>query len=325
MRDTPALLRSVCGFALLALLGGARSALAQASDATADVNLRVESTTCTHPLLEAVQRLTRVELNNAGLPTGTDAPRAILSCSERVVLIRVKLGEHEGTRQLDLDQTDSALRGRVIAIALAELVRETASGEGTPPPPPAVVAPPPPAPKEPAPPEPESEEPANRLVAFAMLSNFGGHFQPLAGGGLSFEHDFGGLALGLGPALAASDRTVKLGSVSALAANLAGRAALRFPSRVLPGEIGLGYALGWARVSATSASNEASASSVSGAWAGPFVFGALEAPFADSLFLQFGAQLGYVTLPVRGFVAQAPDIEIAGAWGGLSIGLGFSR
>jgi hypothetical protein len=296
------------------------SAWAEASDSAGEV--RLESTTCTHPLVLEAQRLTRVELNNAGLPTGADAPRVILSCAERVMLIRVTIGEHVGSRQLDLDQTDSALRARVVALAIAELVRDTASEP--PLPPPLLASPPPRTPKQPTPIASAPLEPRSRLVAFAKLSNFGSNFQPLAGGGLSFSHDLGHFALGLGPSLSASNRKVSLGSVRALAAELSGRLALRFPSRVLPGEFGVGYALGYARISASTSSDLASARGINGEWAGPFVFGALEAPFAAPAFLQLAAELGYVTLPVRGFVAESSDLEIAGVWGGVSIGLGLS-
>ena len=320
MRPPPVLSGSVSRVSLcFVVLGGVPSAWADASDSARDV--RIESTTCSHPLVEDVQRLTRVELNNTGLPTGADAPRVILSCAERVMLIRTTIGEHVGTRQLDLDQTDSALRARVVALAIAELVRDTASE--SPLPPPLQASPLASTPKPPTPIARAPLEPRNRLVAFAKLSNFGSNFQPLAGGGLSFSHDLGHFALGLGPSLGASNRQVLLGSVRALAAELSGRLALRFPSRVLPGEFGVGYAFGYARISASTSSDLASARSINGEWAGPFVFGALEAPFAAPAFLQFAAELGYVTLPVRGFVAESSDLEIAGVWGGVSIGLGL--
>jgi hypothetical protein len=306
---------------LLAVLGAVPSAAAEPSNSVREVH--IDSTTCAHQLVEDVQRLTRVELNNTGLPTGADAPRVVLSCVERVILIRATIGESAGTRQLDLDQTESALRARVIALAIAELVRDTASGE-PPLPAPLLASPPPSSPKEPTPPSSAPLEPQNRLVLFAKLSNFGSSFQPLAGGGLGFSHDLARFALGLGPSLAASNRDVSLGSVHALTADLSGRLSLRFPSRVLPGELGVGYALGYARIAATSSSVLASARDLDGVWAGPFLFGALEAPFASPAFLQVAAELGYVLLPVRGYVAESNDLEIGGVWGGVSIGLGLN-
>jgi hypothetical protein len=322
VRLTLVLSGSSLGVLLLpALLADAPSAAAQPSNSAPDV--RIQSTTCPHPLVEETERLTRVELNNTGLPSGADAPRVILSCAERVILIRATISEHEGTRQLDLDQTDSALRARVVALAIAELVRDTAGGDVPVPPMPKAALTPltSPGPLVLVPIAPAA--PATRLVAFAKLSNFGATFHPLAGAGLGFSHDLGHFAVELGPSLAASSRRVPLGSVRALSAELSARLALRFPSRVLPAEVGAGFASGYARIAATSSSEQANARSLHGMWAGPFVFAALEAPFAEPAFLQFAAELGYVTLPVRGFVAESSDLEIAGVWSGLSIGLGL--
>ncbi|HEX3851556.1 MAG TPA: hypothetical protein VHW01_11355 [Polyangiaceae bacterium] len=322
MRSPPVLSGSISSLTLLAtLLGGAPSAAAEASDSAREID--IESSTCTHPLVEGVERLTRVELNNAGLPSGADAPHVTLSCAEGAVLIRVAIGESAGTRQLDLEQIESALRARVIALAIAELVRDTAAGAPALPAPLLSSSPPPSSQREPTPVASAPTEPQNRLVVFAKLSNFGSSFQPLAGGGLGFSHDLGRLALGFGPSLSASNRNVSLGSVRALAADLSARLSLRFPSRLLSGELGVGYALGYARLTGTSNSALASARGLDGAWAAPFLFGVLEGPFASPAFLQLAAQLGYVLLPVRGFVAESNDLEIAGVWGGLSIGLGL--
>jgi len=319
----PVLSRSISSLTLLvALLSGVPSAAAEPSGSVRE--LRIESSTCAHPLVEGVERLTRVELNNAGMPTGADAPRVTLSCAEGAILIRVAIGESAGTRQLDLEQTESALRARVIALAIAELVRDTAAGAPPLPAPLLSSNPPLNSPKQATPVASAPSEPQNRLVVFAKLSNFGSSFEPLAGGGLGFSHDLGRLALGFGPSLATSNRNVSLGSVRALAADLSARLSLRFPSRVLSGELGLGYALGFARITGSSNSVLASARGLDGAWAAPFLFGALEAPFASPAFLQLAAQLGYVLLPVRGFVAESNDLEIAGVWGGLSIGLGLN-
>ncbi|MES1177276.1 MAG: hypothetical protein ABUL62_23340 [Myxococcales bacterium] len=41
------------------------------------------------------------------------------------------------------------------------------------------------------------------------------------------------------------------------------------------------------------------------------------------MFLQFGAQLGVVTVPVGGYVARDSDVGAVGVWGGLSLGVGL--
>jgi len=288
--------------------------------------VRIESSTCAHALVDEVDRILRVELKSASLGAGAEPPRLILSCSEHVSLIRALANGHESSRQVDLVHTDPALHGRVIALAAAELLRDTASGETEP-------SPPSPSPSpskatravEVAPPslEPERGPSVSRLIVFAKLENFGAHFEPLTGGGLGFSHDIGRLSLGLGPTLATGDLKLSLGQVRELVADLSLRAAYRFPNRTLPGEIGVGHALGLARMSATSSEPNALASKLSGVWAGPFAFGTLDIGIAEPLFLELAAELGVVTFPVRGKVQNDSDVEIAGLWGGVSLGLGL--
>ncbi len=288
--------------------------------------MRVESSTCPHSLVDDVQRFLRVELKNTNTASGESAPRVILSCSERVSLIRALVGGRESSRQLDLAHTDPALHARVIALAIAELLRDTAAGEAVEPPPVTNRAPPSkPAPEpEPAPSLPPPLPPTSHLVAVAKLENFGSSFQPLSGGGLTFSHELGRFSLGLGPTLATGQRKLALGSVAVLAADLSLRLAYRFPNRALPGEVGLGQALGLARLTGSSSSPDTTANRVSGAWAGPFVFGTLDVTVAEPLFIEIAAQLGVVTFPVRGMVQNDADVAIAGVWSGVSLGLGLN-
>jgi hypothetical protein len=124
--------------------------------------------------------------------------------------------------------------------------------------------------------------------------------------------------------LATGERKLELGSVRVLAADLSLRLAYRFANRTMPGEIGLGHALGLARLTGTSSGANTNADSVTGAWAGPFVFGTLDVTLAEPLFLEVAAQLGVVTFPVRGRVQGEPDVTIAGFWSGASLGLGLN-
>jgi hypothetical protein len=274
-------------------------------------------------LLDDVQRFLHVELKSADLAGSASAPRLFLSCSERVSLIRAVIDGHEGSRQLDLGSTDPALHARVIALAAAELLRDTAHGEAVEPAP----APPTKPPNQPAPaPEPmlEPAHAASRLVAFAKLESFGPSFHPLSGGGLDFSHELGHFSLGLGPTLATGDRKLDLGSVRVVAADLSLHLAYRFTNRALPGEVGIGHAIGLARLTGTSASASTNAESVNGLWLGPFVFGTLDVSLTEPLFLQIAAQFGAVTLPVHGQVEHAADVEIAGFWSTVSLGLGLN-
>ena len=309
--------------ACLLIERSAAAAVEPAAASATEGGLRIESSTCPHPLVEEVQHLARVELNSAGMPEGDNAPHVILSCSGRVILIRARLVSGEDSRQLDLDQTDDTLRARVIALAIAELVRDTASRA----PPPAAPAPVPassPPPAAPPPPLLPANGSKNRLVLFGKVSNFGSSFQPLYGGGLGFSHDLGRFALGLGPSIVQSKNEGALGAVRVLAADLSLRLSLRFPSAVLPAEIGVGHAFGLARLVGTSDRSDARSATVSGVWTAPFLFGGFEAHLGQPWFLQLAAQLGVVTIPVRGYVARESDVGMVGLWGGLSLGIGLN-
>lgn len=300
------------------------------AEASSDASLRIESTTCPHALVDDVQHLARVELSGTRLPPSSEPRRVVLSCVGRTILIRAVLGDGD-TRQLDLEQTDEALRARVLAIAIAELVRDTARNSGAPKPA-AVPEPLPPAPPVPAPSEPltapivddHEPSPGNRLVVFTRLSNFGAGFEPLYGGGFGFSHDVGRVALGVSPSLATSRRDVSVGSIDLLAADLSLRLAFRFPSATAPAELGIGHAIGVARIEGSSDDPGIEASRISGVWAAPFAFAGVEPKLSELLYLQLGAQLGVVTVPVRGQVTRASDSAVAGLWAGLSLGIGLN-
>jgi hypothetical protein len=172
-----------------------------------------------------------------------------------------------------------------------------------------------------------SHRPANRRTTWSRSAKWrisARTSNRCSAGGLGFSHDLGRFALGLGPSLIASHSSSSLGSVNVLMADLSVRLSLRFPNRILPSEVGMGHALGLARMSGTSDSASADEGSVSGVWAAPFVFGGCEAQLNEPLFLQFAAQLGIVTVPVRGYVARDSDVGAVGVWGGLSLGIGLN-
>jgi hypothetical protein len=316
--------RSLAAVAAFVVALTPRLARAQTNDAEALDSIQIESSTCAHVLIDDAQSLLRVELKNTNLAVAGGAARLFLSCSDQVSLIRASINGHESSRQLDLAHTDPALQSRVIALAAAELLRDTANGEAEPPP----LPPPPAAAVEPIEIEPprklEPVSSSNHLLAFGTLENFGASFAPLSGGGLAFSHDLRQLAVGLDSTLASGERNPSLGRVNIVAADLSLRLGYRCSSRAWSGEIGLGHALGFARLSASAGATNVSAASVNGLWAGPFVYGAFDATLSEPLYLEIGAQLGAVTFPVRGTVEHEADIEVAGLWSRVSLGLGLN-
>jgi len=304
----------------VALLTSAAARAQEGTGAAVD-SILVESSTCSHVLLDQVRRFSQIELKNANLPEGARSPRVILSCSEHVSLMRAFVAGREATRQIDLGKTEQPVRARVIALAIAELVRDTARGEGIEAPPitfESVAAPPAEAPSPPP-----QYLAVNHLVTFAKIETFGAQFRPLAGGGLGFSHDVGPLSLGLGPSIAVGERSFALGSVRSLVADLSVRLALRFSGFGHAAEIGAGHALGLVQLSGTATSDRVMAASATGVWAAPFLFGKFDVQLSDPVFLEVAAQLGVVTFPVRGRVERGSDVAIDGVWSGLSLGFGL--
>jgi hypothetical protein len=158
----------------------------------------------------------------------------------------------------------------------------------------------------------------------AEFMNFG--FVPAAlwGGALGFDYAVDHVALGIGSSIVTHERHFELGDVRVLMTDLSAYAAWVTGSDSLAGEFGLGGSFGVVRIEGeSSADDRAAAGSVVGAWAGPFLLGALSYELAAPFVIELRARVGFVLLPVVGQVSRGADIELDGIWSSLQIGFGL--
>jgi hypothetical protein len=283
----------------------------------------LESSGCSPETVKEVRHLVRVELRNVEPGERRERLSIFFECDLEQVNIRTTDGRGETSRTIDLRGVTPSVQARVIALAIAELVRESPHADNVPQTPPDKVPPkPPPAP---APEVLPAEVPSRRRVlALAEFTNFG--FVPAAmwGGAISFDYASDNIALGIGSSLVTHERHFELGDVRVLMTSLSMYAAWVAETQNLVPELGLGGCFGAARIQGSSkAEDRASSGSVLGAWAGPFLLGALSYGLSDSFVIELRARIGFVLLPVVGQVARGADIELDGIWSSLQLGFGL--
>jgi hypothetical protein len=285
----------------------------------------LEGRGCEASVLDAVRAQLRVELaNQAPFP---DRMRVRLSCAASVaeVVVFERPGNRELTRQrVDLRATRQQLKPRILALTIVELIREAKAVDGAP-----ARAVEPPATSADraslAAEEPTEREPrAIALLAFAQASSF--RFQtPLAwGAGLRLDYGLPQFALGLDSTIARSTESRSLGSIAttmialSLHAAWAPRAGDRFA------RLGLGHAFGVGRISGDADAPGASGQVVTAAWAAPYALAAIGSELGPVLVVELRGQLGWVTVPVEGLVAEGRTVRLGGVWSCLQLGAGFA-
>lgn len=86
---------------------------------------------------------------------------------------------------------------------------------------------------------------------------------------------------------------------------------------------GVGARFGSARVSGNPAdSSRVDASSVAGAWGGPFVVAGVGLAALRPVVIELTAEGGWCVVPVRGHVGEARDVGPIGPWVGVTLGVG---
>jgi len=278
--------------------------------------LRVTVESCPPSLSRGLERFVTIELEpltDEGSETDVE-----VSCSDDNVVLLVSLDGRTQTRSMDLRTIAPSVRGRVVALTAAELVREL--GAAPPPEPeptaPAVIDRPSPGPAH-------RPTPVGELEAFFQSAQIDTLGDVLVGGGLRFAYSGARpwrLALDFGAST--FQRTSPIGTARLILAGLGARAGYTVP---LGGELGLelggGGRVGVARISGTPADDEASAASVAGAWSAPLAFVGLEAPLARFWRLGLDLEVGYVLVPVRGRIEGGDDVNVDGLWTSLSLGI----
>ncbi len=296
------------------------------------VPVRVDGNECRLAPLDDIIAVLRIELPSRlveGPATGP-AYEIAIDCAADVIVIRVGAPWRPDRRyRTSLRGAPSSVRSRIVALAIAELVRdldrELASAQ------PPASAPPPArsASRVPPPADDHREEPAPaararypvELGALGQASTFGLDGRWLLGGGLRFEYAGAWFCAGIDAVLLASDERFDYGSAQSFlsyASPYAGWSDAVGPLRV---RLGAGYALGAARLAGRATKTNVDAESVSGPWSAPYGFAALAVGITGALRLDARLQAGWVASPVVGEVSSGGDIQLKGLWTSGQIGL----
>jgi hypothetical protein len=308
-------------FAGEARAGDSATSLAPSGDEPLKTPVHIERSSCkTVPITEVLGVL-RVELaaQLVEWPLPDKVYQVAIDCSDEVVVISVAMTKRE-TRsyRTNLTNAPSNVRPRIVALAIAEIVRDLdresaklalASPVRQEVPPPQTVL-------EPPPPKEGDTRPA-QFGVFAAVSTF--HFDGswLAGGGPHFDYVYRWLCAGFDAALLEGDHRFTTGIVRAL---------LGYGSPYVAWRGVTGYALGAATVTGLGPSNYLS-STLTGPWAAPYVFGALAFAVTHSITVDLRAQAGWVTMSVLGQVQRVPggaDVNLDGLWTSMQIGTAFT-
>ena len=286
---------------------------------------------CPSELTEDLERLIRIELES-----GKNESRATLEidveCQENQITLSVASADRPAGAKwrLDLSRTAPSVHARVLALAIAELIREhsgrsSAKKPAPKPPPPPPPKPPPPKPPPPPPPPPKAETPSptGELEVFFALSQFDFSNEIGFGGGVRFWYlrlapwhlalDFSAATLG---------RDVELGSARLLTGSLGARLGytLRMADWAL--RFGAGQRTGVARVSGDGTdSSRATGGSVLGVFTTSLGYFALDTAIGKPFRAGLGAELGGVLLPVRGRIENHGDFGVEGVWASLEFRL----
>ena len=284
----------------------------------------VEATACTAADVDRVVPLLRVELGSRLL--GAPAPTAIrvgLECSDDEVAVSVVApGPPPRTERIDLAASPASVRPRIVALKMAELVRnlgdspaDTTDIAKTIPPRPSSFVP-----EAPSLAPTERASGAVELDVFAQASRFRRDGRWLWGGGLRFDYRYHWLSLGFDTALAMREDDAELGTSRVWLTHVAPHVAWSATEGPATVRLGVGYALGIARISGRAANARAMAGTVTGVWAAPVAIAAVGCAITEALRLEVRTDVGWVVLPVVGEVARGTNVEIGGLWTNVQIG-----
>lgn len=277
------------------------------------------------PPVEVVAVL-RVELSDRLVDAPrSDAYRAAMDCAGDVVVVSVAAPGAAGKSfRTNLAGVPANVRSRVVALGIAELVRDLDHEPRAPPRPPAPEEPMPPVERPPAP----APAPARRAVdlgAFATTSTFQLDGVWLAGGGLRFDYAFGHACVGLDAALlTTTERFDPAGTARAVLAYGSPYAAWHERWGAAQTRLGVGYALGAARLSGQASDARVIAGTTTGPWTAPYGFAALGLTITDGLDVDARGRLGWVTSPVVGEVAGGSEMALRGLWASVEVGMAIA-
>jgi hypothetical protein len=309
---------------LLVLAAGATQArIAAAQPLTTTRPVFVARSACETVPFAEIAAVLRVELLNRLVEDPpADAYRAAIDCTGDLVAISVTLPGGAGkSRQTNLAGSPPNVRPRIVALAIAELVRDVDRE------PVRIVAPerPPSPPKDvPKPPPPLPPRRTVELGAFAQTSSFRLDGVWLTGGGLRFDYVYRWFCVGFDVAALQTVERFTQGSAQVFLGY--GSPFVAWNERWGRAQtfLGAGYALGVAHLAGQANDARAFAGTTSGPWAAPYAFAALAVVVADGVTFDARGQVGWVTSPVIGNVTGGHDVALEGLWASVQLGLAIA-
>jgi hypothetical protein len=302
----------------------------------ASLPVHVETSECQGTLLEQIVPLLRVEIGPQIVDAPTDGAscRVVVECSgDQVALSATAPERPPGLQRIDLASSPPGVRARIVALAIAELVRdlllvapaETPRGGALR------------VDRAPGSEGPERDRPAvspraddgaaarrTEIGAYAQAIAFASDGRWLAGGGIHFEHARGFACVGLDARMATGTEQNDLGTASFSLADLSPWVAWRSVVGRTVVRLGAGYALGVARINGRANGDRAVAATVSGPYTAPFGLAALSYGLSEALNVEARGQAGWVTSPVVGLVDGGADIRLEGGWASMQIGMALA-
>ena len=289
----------------------------------------VEAGECNTAPLAQVLPLLRVELGDrlSEAPELQDL-RVRIECSGDDVLVTALPSDAPvRSQRLSLTAVPASLRPRIVALQVAEIVREhdlPAAQAGV------QRAPS----QQPSQPTPASTAPARASVApdtavlhdglqlqlFAQASSYHRDGRWLGGAGVRVEHELFSLRAGIDGVFATRSDASQLGTDRVVSAYLAPHLAWPFAAGRVAARLGIGHAVGFARISGDSGDPAVVAGTVSGPWMAPFVLAGASYALGPACALLVRAEAGWVVLGVIGEVARAKSVELSGLWTNLQLG-----
>jgi len=300
-----------------------------ASAAPPRVSLRIHP--CAAVPADEVRRLAALELGTLFTDElGPATTQVEVDCQAGAIRLRVddRVTGKMLERSIALDEAPAKARGRLLALAVAELVSTSWSELELPSLPVPVVAPPSP-----------SLQAAVRghiertrlgrlrleLIAGGLVFFSGARPILLGGTGIRLAKDH---AHHLGWVVDVSvhhgTAPVTLGTVQADVLSAAGQMVVHQAWRHTALHIGVGLRGGATRLAGDAGGRDGVLGAVHwGPWLGPLVSGSLAFSPARRLALDLGVEAGYVASSVRGLVQAQPEVAVAGAWFSFQCGLGI--
>jgi hypothetical protein len=324
------------GVSSAVLLSAPTPCAAQRVGAPPAAGISLETESCPDSWADGLSRFVQIELGAESPEATARALHVAVRCDGDLVDIDVAHGVDASRtqRRMDLSATAASVRGRVVALAIAGLVRELALSA---PEPRAVV-------REREPPSstapavapasvsetsldagdvhPDADEPTRAVQADLLLlaGNFTVSDDVVWGAGARLH------LLALAPWRPAFDlqagtyaRDTELGRARLVSGSVGARLGWTIAGRDLALTPGLGQRLGLARASASVDDPAAArADAVVAPWTASFAFMTFEAAAFGRCRIGVDAELGVVQVPVRGRIDRGDDVDVNGLWLSLS-------